>query len=221
VNAVPDARFYRASLVLAPLLLLASSLSLTALHNDNADRLRQIAEQPDRYFLFCLLGILGSIALIPASYALMVALRPHRARTAVVAGLLTVLSTGLALVDYGTELVKWQAGRKGTDVAAMTALLDRVDASAGMAALLQVSGLAYLAGIVVFAIGLRRARLVPLWVSLGLVAGLFLNLFGFASGSIAVLDASGAVLVLSMGAAGRALPTEPVALRAGSVPVTA
>jgi hypothetical protein len=216
-----DARFYRASLVAAPALLLASSLSLSALHNDSAARLRAIADQPGRYYLFCLLGVLGALALLPACVGLAQALRPHRARLAVAAAALTVTGAAFALVDYGTELVKWQAGRTGTDSAAMTALLDRVETSPGINAILQVSGLAFLAGFVVLGVGLRRARLVPLWVAIVMPAALFLNLFGFASGSIAVLDASGVVLLVAMAAAGRALSPTPTPVHPSAVPAVA
>ena len=216
-----DARFYRASLVAAPLLLLASSLSLSALHNDNGDRLRAIAEQPDRYYSFCFFGVLAGVALLPASYGLAQALRPHRRRMGAIAAILSVTAGAFSLVDMGTELVKWQAGRAGTDVAAMTALLDRVDASGGINVFLQVSGIAFLVGFTVLGIGLRRARLVPLWVAMALPAGIFLNLFGYAGGSIAVLDVSGVVLLVALVAAGRALSPASTPVHPSAIPATA
>jgi threonine/homoserine/homoserine lactone efflux protein len=80
----------------------------------------------------------------------------------------------------------------------MTAVLERFDASAGSAVPLQISGIAVLIGIVVLAIGLVRGRRAPVWVALGLVAGILMNLLGFASGSLVLLDASGLVLLVAM-----------------------
>jgi hypothetical protein len=131
---------------------------------------------------------------------------PHHA---VVGGTLALIGTALALVDYGTELVKWQMSSSTADRAAMTAVLERFDATAGSAAPLQISGIAVLIGIVVLAIGLRRARVAPLWVAVGLVVGIFANLFGFASGSIVLLDASGVILVVAMTEAARRILKQP------------
>jgi hypothetical protein len=217
---LPDARFYRASLVLAPALLLLSSLSVSDLRNDSAGRLQQIADSPSRYYAFVLLAVLGSIALIPAAYGLMQAVRPQHPRLGVAAGILSVAGTCLALVDYGTELATWQAGARAEDAEAMAALLDRMNAAPGVAVLLQASGLATLAGLVMLAVGLRRAGLVPRWAALALGAGVLLNLVGYAAGSIGVLDASGVVLLVAMTRAGQALVPRDVTTRAAT-PATA
>jgi hypothetical protein len=211
MTTLADARFYRASLVLAPALLLLSSLSLSALHNDSAARLHQVAVDPDRYYAFVLLAVLGSIALLAASYGLMQAVRRHHPRLGVTGGLLTLVGGCLSLVDYGTELATWQAGVTGEDTKAMAELLDRMNTAPGLVALLQTSGLATLVGVVLLSVGLRRSRLVPLWAALALSTGLLMNIVGYAAGSIAVLDASGVVLLIAMARAGQALvPREVV-----------
>jgi hypothetical protein len=222
MTTLPDARFYRASLVLAPALLLASSLSLSALHNDSAARLHQVNEEPNRYYAFVLLAVLGSIALIAASYGLMQAVRRHHPRLGVTGGLLTLAGTCLSLVDYGTELATWQAGATGEDTQAMTGLLDRMNTAPGLVALLQTSGLATLVGVVLLSVGLRRSRLVPLWAAWALSTGLLMNIVGYAAGSIAVLDVSGVVLLVAMARAGQALlPGDVVAPTAAASSVAA
>src|SRR2546421_365575 len=73
------------------------------------------------------------------------------------------------------------------------------DSADGCALPLQLSGIAFLVGIALLAMGLVRGHLAPVAVAVGLVAGTFLNLLGFASSSVLVLDVSGAVLVVAMG----------------------
>ena len=72
------------------------------------------------------------------------------------------------------------------------------DETAGSDCVTQLAGLTFLVGIVGLAVGLRRGHVAPLWVSLGLVAGTFLNLVGFAVGKIVLLDASGVILLPAM-----------------------
>jgi hypothetical protein len=131
--------------------------------------------------------------------AIMETVRASHRRLGVFGGGLALFGSTLSLVDWGSELVKWQMGVPGADRAQMVALVRRFDETAGSAVLLQLSGITILVGIVVLAVGLRRGHLAPLWASLGLVAGTFLNLAGFAAGQIVLLDASGAILVAAMG----------------------
>jgi hypothetical protein len=187
-----------ASLLIAPLFLLFSSVVLPRLESDNGAQLRLAAEHHQRYYLFVLFGIVGTVFLFPAFYGLMQETRSRSSKLGIVGGTLALIGTALALVDYGTEFVKWQMSSSPAERRAMTAVLERFDASAGSAVPLQISGIAVLIGIVVLAIGLVRGRRAPVWVALGLVAGIFMNLLGFASGSLVLLDASGLVLLVAM-----------------------
>jgi hypothetical protein len=197
------------TLVIAPLCLLLSTIALPGLKSDARAQLTVVAHNHDRYYLFILLGIVATIALLPAIYGLMQLTRRERPLLGVLGGVLTLLGTALALVDYGSELVKWQMAAAGADRREMTALLERVDSAVGSAAPLQISGIAFLIGIAILAIGLARAHVAPVPVAVGLVAGTFLNLLGFASSNVLLLDVSGAVLVAAMGWFGWQLRKEP------------
>src|SRR5438093_1475898 len=65
-----DPRHFRrlagASLVLAPLLLLASSAVSPALKSDEGAQLAVVARPPDRFYLFSMLGLVTTIVLVPA-----------------------------------------------------------------------------------------------------------------------------------------------------------
>ena len=81
----------------------------------------------------------------------------------------------------------------------MVALLGRFDSSARIAAPLQISGIAFLLGMILLAIGLFRGRTAPGWVCLGLIAGALGNIAGFATGALVVLDLANAALLVCMG----------------------
>src|ERR1017187_10872187 len=81
----------------------------------------------------------------------------------------------------------------------MVALLGRFDSSARIAAPLQISGIAFLLGMILLSIGLFRGRTAPGWACIGLIAGTLGNLAGFATGSLIVLDLGNAGLLLCMG----------------------
>src|SRR3989454_5080055 len=68
-------RLAGASLVLAPLLLLASSAVSPALKSDEGAQLAVIARHPDRFYLFSILGLVSAIVLVPALLGLMHMLR--------------------------------------------------------------------------------------------------------------------------------------------------
>jgi hypothetical protein len=187
-----------ASLILAPVFLLLSTLALPPLKSDDGDQLAVITANHGRYYLFVAFGIAASMLFLPAIIGLMQIVRTHRERLGIAAGVLSVVGTCLSLVDYGSELMKWQTAVTGADPAEMTALLKRFDASAGSAVPLQLSGLAILVGFVLVAIGLSRAD-APIWVPVGLVAGMFLSLAGFAFSSVLVLDAGSVLLLATMG----------------------
>src|SRR5437773_12101856 len=74
-----DPRHFRrlagASLVLAPLLLLASSAVSPAIKSDEGAQLAVIAQHPDRFYLFSLLGLVSAVLLVPALLGLMQMLR--------------------------------------------------------------------------------------------------------------------------------------------------
>ncbi len=95
---------------------------------------------------------------------------------------------------------------------AMVALLDRFDSSARIAVPLQVSGIAFLLGMILLAIGLFRGRTAPGWACIGLIVGALGNVAGFAAGSLVILDLGNAALLLGMGYLAARPPTPADAL---------
>ena len=187
------------SLVLAPIFLLLSTLALPPLKSDTAAELATIGAHHQRYYLFILCGIIASILLLPAFLGLMLLTRDRHPVLGMLGGSLALLGTTLSLVDYGSELMKWQAAAGRTPSAQTISLLDRFDGSAGSALPLQLSGITVLAGTVLLAIGLARSGIAPWWIAAALVPGMFLSLAGFAFSNNAVLEAGSALLVISMG----------------------
>jgi hypothetical protein len=213
-------RFSAISLILAPLFLLLSAVSLPSLASEPGAQLDIVSAHHGNYYAFVLLGIVGSIFLLPAMLAIMETVRASHRRLGVIGGGLALFGSTLALVDWGGELVKWQMGVPGADRAQMVALVARFDEAASSAAITQLSGLTFLVGVMVLAVGLYRGHIAPLWVSLGLAIGTLMNLVGFAAGQIALLDASGAILLAAMASIARHTYITAVAPRPASSQVT-
>jgi hypothetical protein len=190
----------RTSLIAAPILMLLSGLVLPQLHGPDGTELSVSASYPGRYYAYVLLGLAGSVALVPAVYAIAKRTRLRRARLGAIGGSLAFIGAALSLADWGGELVKVEMGALSTTYHhAMVALLGRFDSSARIAAPLQISGIAFLLGMILLAIGLFRGRTAPGWVCLGLIAGTLGNIAGFATGSLVVLDLANAALLVCMG----------------------
>ena len=87
---------------------------------------------------------------------------------------------------------------------------------------LQVSGIAFLLGMILLAIGLFRGRTTPGWVCSGLIVGALGNIAGFAAGSLVILDLGNVALLLGMGylAARPAMPAAKLTDRRDDVLTT-
>ena len=200
-----------ACLVLAPLFLLASSAFSPAIKSDEGDQLAVIAGHPDRFYLFSMLGLVSAVLLVPALLGLMRMLRERAPGWGYVGGGLMMLGNLLSVGDWMSNFVQWQMAVPDADRVQMTALLTRLDETAGSALPLQLSGFAFLVGTAVLAIGLYRVRAVPSWTAPGLVVGIVLNLAGFVLGSVPLLILGAAVLFVAMGWIGRIVLAEPEA----------
>lgn len=155
----------RTSLIAAPLLMLLSGLVLPQLRGPDGTELSVSASYPGRYYAYVLLGLAGSAVLVPAVYGIVRRTRLRRARLGAIGGGLALIGAALSLADWGGELVKVEMGALSTTYHdAMVALLDRFDSSARIAAPLQISGIAFLLGMILLAIGLFRGRTAPGWV---------------------------------------------------------
>lgn len=201
-------RLAGASLVLAPLLLLASSAVAPALKSDEGAQLTVIARHPDRFYLFSVLGLVSAIVLVPALLGLMHLLRERAPGWGYTGGGLMMLGNLLSIGDWMGNFVQWQMAAPTADHAQMTALLTRLNDTPGSALPLQLSGFAFLLGTTVLAIGLYRARTVPTWIAPALVAGIVANLAGFLASSVPLLIASSAVLLVALGWIGATVLTE-------------
>jgi hypothetical protein len=190
----------RTSLIAAPVLMLLSGLVLPQLRGPDGTELSVAAAYPARYYAYVLLGLAGSVALVPAVYGIARRTCLRRGRLGTIGGGLALIGVALSLADWGGELVKVEMGALSTTYhGAMVALLGRFDSSARIAAPLQLSGIAFLLGMILLSIGLFRGRTAPGWVCIGLIAGALGNLAGFATGSLIVLDLGNAGLLLCMG----------------------
>src|SRR5438034_9265464 len=131
-----------ACMVISPILLLASAAVSPPRESDEGAQLAVIAHHTDRYYWYILLGVIGTMLLVPAVLGLMHMLRQRAPRSGYIGGSLALLGTLLALVDWGSELVKWQMALPSADRAQMTALIQRFDDTTGSALPLQLSGFA-------------------------------------------------------------------------------
>jgi hypothetical protein len=190
----------RTSLIAAPMLMLLSGLVLPRLRGPDGTELSVSASHPGQYYAYVLLGLVGSMLLAPAVYGIARRTGLRRARLGAIGGGLALIGVALSLADWGGELVKVEMGTlNATYHDAMVALLGRFDSSARIAVPLQVSGIAFLLGMILLAIGLFRGRTAPGWVCTGLIVGALGNIAGFAAGSLVILDLGNAALLLGMG----------------------
>ena len=192
-------------LVLAPLFLLASAAVSPPLKSDQGEQLAVIAQHPDRWYMFSVLGLVSSILLVPALLGLIRILRDRAPGLAYLGGGLMMLGNVVSVGDWMSNLVQWQMAVPGANRGAMTALLTRFDETAGSAFPLQLSGLALLVGTTLLAVGLYRARAVPAWSAFGLVVGILANMAGFIAASVPLLIVSSAVLFIAMAWIGRTI----------------
>jgi hypothetical protein len=125
-------RLAAASLIAAPLLLLAGELLHPQNLPDPAQQLATVAADPGRWYLAHLLSLLGFALLVPAILGLAQLVGRRRAALADLGGALALLgvlaSVGLLTLDgFGV----WQMAQPAADRAEMAALLERIFTSPG------------------------------------------------------------------------------------------
>ncbi|HET7043803.1 MAG TPA: hypothetical protein VFI37_03045 [Gaiellaceae bacterium] len=184
----------RASLLLAPLLWLASApLATGATADGDAASVAEIARHPDRYYLFTLLTLVGTMLLVPAVGGLAGLARTRSPLASFVGGGLVQLGVLIGVADSGTQFLSWQTA--GGDPAQMASLLHRYETATGASVVFMVGGLSLIAGSLLFAFALRRARVAPLWAAACLPLAMVANIAGFAAGSRTLLAASAAIML--------------------------
>ncbi|HZQ81394.1 MAG TPA: hypothetical protein VFB25_05425 [Gaiellaceae bacterium] len=186
-----------ASLVVAPIAYLVSTLAAPPLESNEAAQLAQMAAHADRTYLFALLTIVGSMLLLPATVALTQLSARRSPWLAYLGGGLVALGVLVAIGDSFGLLWEWQMTARGSDRAQMAALLHRFDTVTSVALLFTIGGLALLAGCALLAAALWRSHAVPRWAAVALPVGAVANIAGFSANSLALLDASALVLLVA------------------------
>jgi hypothetical protein len=184
-----------ASLVVAPLAYLVSTLVAPPLESDEAAQLAQMAAHADRTYLFALLTIVGSMLLLPATVGLAQLSARRSPWLAYLGGGLVALGVLVAIGDSFGLLWEWQMAVPGSNRTQMAALLNRFDTTTGVALLFTIGGLALLTGCALLAAALWRSRAVPRWAALALPIGAVANIAGFSANSLVLLDVSALILL--------------------------
>jgi hypothetical protein len=192
------------SLFAAPALLLASALVQPALKSDERAQVREILAHHDRYFVFTLLILVGTMLLVPAFHVLgHASSAPSRATR--VGSALAVFGALVGTGDAMTQFVFLQMAVPGRDLDQMAAVIQDFDSANGPAQTFALGGLALIIGGVVLAVGLRRDGLAPAWASVLVAVGITANMAGFVVQSVSLLVASSALLVVGLGRLGLTL----------------
>jgi len=190
---------FAGALLLAPIANLVSTLVSPPLRSTEAASLAEVVRHPDRFYLFTFFVSIGSMLLVPALLGVMRLVRGRSPFLAYVGGALAQLGVLVAIGDSMTQLVFWQMGTPGLDRAQMATLAHRYESAPGSSLFFAVGGLALVAGLVLLAAGLWRARVAPRWTALSLPASAVLNIAGFSAHSIPLLAASCVVMLAGMG----------------------
>ncbi|HVE68980.1 MAG TPA: hypothetical protein VNB64_10410 [Solirubrobacteraceae bacterium] len=210
-----DAHHFRktvagACMVLAPILFLVSAILAPSSDNDAGAILGAVADDPDRFYASTVIGIAGTVLLVPALLGLMHMLREREVALGHVGGGLALLGAIVSMLFWGVALMEWQMVRGAGDTAQMTALLDRYMETTGTSVFL-FGSLAFTIGLVVLALGLARAHAVH-WSIAGALAlsAVVLQVAFFVGNEAAYYLVATAILLVGLGSIGRTVLTEPV-----------
>ena len=203
---VSDAHHFRkvvagVCMVCAPLLFLASAIVSPPLKGDEGPLLSSISGHLDRWYIASVLGFAGLIMFLPAILGLMHMLRERKPAFGHVGGAIALIGFVAAAANAGLTFAMWQMARAG-DRAQMTALLHRIDNTAGSFVPLMLLTFALSIGVIVLAWCLARAHAVPAWSALCIaVAAVLFAISGPTASSPMQLIAA-AVLLVGLGAIG-------------------
>jgi hypothetical protein len=199
-----------ACMILAPVLLLISAILAHSSDNDAGAILGAVADDPDRFYASTVVGIAGSVLLVPALLGLMHMLREREVALGHVGGGLALLGSLMFMLFWGAALMEWQMVRGSGDGAQMTALLDRYMHTTGTEVFFFFS-LAFTIGLVVLAAGLARAHAVHSTAALALAVGaVVLQVAFFVGNEAAWYVVATAILLVGFASIGRTVLTETV-----------
>jgi Domain of unknown function (DUF4386) len=187
----------RGSLVAAPLLHLGSALAAASLATGAAAEVASISHHPDRYYTYTLLQLIGTALFVPLLVLLMQLARERAPLTAIVGAGLMQIGALVGVADSGTQLVYWQTA--GGDPAQMTALVHRYENAAAANAIFLVGGISLMAGSLLLATALWRARVAPVWAAYCLPLGLIGSIAAQAAGDRPLLIGGSLILLAGLG----------------------
>ena len=176
MSGLSDAHHFRklvagACMVLAPLLLLVAAVVHPESKTGEGAQLAVIAGNLDAWYVAHLIALVAIVLAVPAVLGLMHMLREREVAFGHVGGGLALVGllayVGIVAIE---GFVGWQMGAAG-DRGAMTALLERVNETAGIVVPFFIVSFAFAIGMLALAAGLYRARAVQSWMALFLVVG--------------------------------------------------
>jgi hypothetical protein len=186
----------------APALFLAGSIVSPKLDTNEGALLTSAANHLDRWYLSAVLGFAGFVLFLPAVLGLMHMLRERGAVYGHVGGALALLGMAAAFANAGLAFVVWQMARGG-DRAQMTALLHRIDHTAGSALPLLFLSLALVVGLIVLAWGLTRVHAAPVWCAACIALAAVAYAIGGPTGSVVLYIIASAFLMAGLAPIGR------------------
>lgn len=207
----PIRKIVAAAMILGPLLSLVSAVVSPPLESSTPATLAQIAQHPDRWYLYAIFITVGAWFFVPSVLGLMNMLAARAPRASLIGGSLTLIGVLIAIGDGTTELLYWQMGARSADRGQMVALADRYDSATGSSVFFTVGGLALLVGLVVLAVALARTRIAPVWAAAAIAVAAIVNIAGFSTASNAAVVVSNLVFLAGFGWIARQLLVAPIA----------
>ena len=185
------------SLVTSPLLLLAGFTVMPAPVADSAAALQVIAAHSTRWYLFGMFQLLSYLLLVPATLGLVHLADRRSPAWANLGGALAVLGAITAVADIRLWVfAQQQMAASAADRPQMVALVHRLDAAMSASLPFVLGSLALLLGTAALAVGLYRARAVPLGICAMLAAGVIANFAAWAAGNHPALIATSLLLLI-------------------------
>jgi hypothetical protein len=147
---------------------------------------------------------------VPAILGLMHMLREREVTLGHLGGGLAMLGALAAVGSVAIGFVVWQMAVPGADAAQMTALMDRVNDTAGSSVPFTIAVFALPAGIVALCLGLVRGHFVHAGVAGCLALGAIAAAIGFAAATMWLLIAGYAAMMVGLGVIGQMVLNETV-----------
>lgn len=193
------------ALVGAPVLWLAAEAFSPALKADTGDQLDVVAAHGDRWYLYTLLLLLGTVLFVPAIAGIARVTREASARLTTVGAALVGYGTVIAVGDVMSQFLVWKAAAAGADRTQMTALFARADDAPGIGLVFATGGLSFLVGSVLLSVALARTTAVPTWAGVGFGLAMVLQLVGFTANSVPLIAFSAVVALVALAPVARAV----------------